>query len=274
MGLSKEEVYIGDFADEAEHLAKTYGTTDLFSTGHGVLDRYLHGNPNKHVNYRGGFGRKDGYEIMLIYGPTGAGKSTVALNFLAPAIMAGKRVGLLVLEDDMADASVRLKLILGDTDWKKMNAANTVVCLPRDAMTKKWQLPELLKYIEDWFVEQKVDLILLDHLQFAFENAEAVKGENEYSAQRVFMRDLNGLMKRVKKTIIMISHVNKAVGAKGMDRVMGSGSLAQAATKVIEIGKDKDTRATTLYLRKSRFTPTPDWDYHMMLNNSRLEPIV
>jgi len=262
MGFSKQVVYIGDFYQKAQALKKTWGRTDLYSTGHGVLDNY----------FFGGFGRPDGYEIVLMFGPTGVGKSTVALNFVAPAIRDGVKVGLLVLEDDMADVSNRFSEIFNESDYNKMNIANNVRCLPEDELTKSWNLNDLLEYIENWFA-QGVDLILLDHLQFAFENAEAIKGENEYIAQRVFMQKLNQLMKRTKKTIILISHVNKAHGAKGMDKIVGSGSIAQAATKVIEISEDDMDDTIRLELRKSRFTKKPGFHYCMRMRNSKLEPL-
>lgn len=261
MGLSKQIVYIGDFAEKAKQLKETWGKTDLFSTGHAVLDGYMHG----------GFGRKDGYEIVLLYGPTGVGKSTVGLNFMAPAIRQGVKIGLLVLEDDMADVSNRLSQVLSTEEYDKMNRSQSVYCLPEDALVKSWNLNDLLKYIEDWF-DDGIDLILLDHLQFAFENAESIKGENEYIAQRVFMQRLNQLMKKKKKTIILVSHMNKATGAKGMDRIVGSGALAQVATKVIEITESDLQDCIDLNVRKSRFTKKPGFPYTMKLNNSRLEP--
>lgn len=262
MSLSKQLVYIGDFYEKAQALKKTWGRTDLYSTGQPVLDKYFHG----------GFGRKDGYEIVVLYGPTGIGKSTVALNFLAPAIRDGVKVGLLVLEDDMADVSNRLSQVLTENEYRKMNASQTVLCLPEDALVRAWNLDDLLKYIEDWF-DEGVELILLDHLQFAFENAESIKGENEYIAQRIFMQKLNQLMKQKNKTIILVSHVNKATGAKGMDRIVGSGSIAQAATKVIEVGEEKGmTDCIRLELRKSRFTKRPGYHYTMKMIDSRLEP--
>lgn len=263
MALTREVVFIGDFEEKAKLLKLTWGITDRFTTGHSVLDGYL----------GGGFGRKNGYEIVLLYGPTGVGKSTVALNFMAEAIRNGTKVGLLVLEDDMADASNRLEKVMGSVAYRKMNDGENVLCLPEDALEKSWKLADLLEYIEDWFVKQKVDLILLDHLQFAFENAESIKGENEWTSQRVFMQKLNQLMKRTGKTIILVSHMNKANGSKGMDRIVGSGALAQAATKVIEITENEDQRdALWLELRKSRFTKKPGFPYTMLLKDGKMEP--
>lgn len=260
MPLSKQLTYIGDSYDKAMLLKKTYGSTKLFSTGHTALDDYL----------GGGFGRPDGYEIVLLYGPTGVGKSTVALNLLAPAINSGVKTGLLVLEDDMADVSVRFSEIMTPTEYRAMNQNSTVRCLPEDALTRSWTLDDLLQYIEAWFVDEKIDLILLDHLQFAFESAESIKGENEYIAQRIFMQKLNQLMKRVKKTIILVSHVNKTGGAKGMNQVVGSGAIVQAATKVIEVKQDSAADTIQLNMRKSRFTKNPGFHWCMTLINSRL----
>lgn len=262
MGLSKQIVYIGDFAEEAERLRESFGRTDRFSTGHTALDTYL--------GY--GFGRKDGYEVVLLYGATGIGKSLVGLNFVAPAIISREKVGLMILEDDMADASLRLSYILGAEQYAKMNAEQNVRCIPRDALMKSWKLDDLLQMIEEWF-DSGIELILLDHLQFAFEGAESLRGENEYIAQRVFMQKLNQTMKKNKKTIILISHVNKGMG-KGMDKIVGSGSIAQAATKVIEVGKDKDNGDIILYMRKSRFTRTPGHDYHMKFIGTKMEPCI
>lgn len=271
MGLSKEIVYIGDFLEEANKLRSTYGRTELYTTGHVSLDRYLHGyDPRKPSDHKGGFGRKDGYEIVLLYGPTGIGKSTVALNLMLPAIVAKKKVGLLVLEDDMADVSVRLSFLLNDEQYRDMNKEDNVRCLPKKALVKSWTLPDLLDYIELWF-NDGIELILLDHLQFAFEGAESIKGENEYTAQRVFMQKLNALMKKHKKTIILISHINKNSANKGMDRIQGSGAIAQASTKSIEVMKDPDTGDIVFWFRKSRFTKTPDHAWHMKFKGTRLE---
>ena len=261
MGFSKQTVYIGDFYAKAQEVKGSWGKTDLYSTGNVKLDSY----------FRGGFGRKDGYEIVLLYGPTGIGKSTVALNFIAPAIKKGIKVGLLVLEDDMADVSNRMSHILSRSEYLQMNKANNVRCMPEDELVKSWTLHDLLEYIERWF-DEGIELILLDHLQFAFENADSVRGENEYIAQRVFMQKLNQLMKKTKKTIILVSHVNKAAGAKGMDKIVGSGSIAQAATKVIEIGEEKgQTDAIRIELRKSRFTKRPGYPFTIKMIDSRLE---
>lgn len=266
MPLSKRVVYLRDFQAEAEKLRRTWGRTKLYSTGTSVLDKHL----------GGGYGRKDGYEIVLLYGDTGVGKSTVGLNFLERPIKEGVRVGLMVLEDDGADVYLRLSNILGEDGTKQhIMGGENIHFMPQEDLTKSWNLDDLLKLIEEWFVDRKIDIILLDHLQFAFEGAESIKGENEYIAQRVFMQKLNQLMKRIKKTIILVSHVNKAAGVKGMAKIVGSGAIAQAGTKVIEVQEDEDmgVGALRIWLRKSRFTERPKNHYSMRLRNGKLEPM-
>lgn len=263
MPLSKRIVFLKDFAEEASKLQKTWGKTELYSTGHYKLDEYL----------GGGYGRQDGYEIVLMYGDTGIGKSTIALNFLKSPIEQGKNVGLLVLEDDGADVFIRLSTILGREGTQKwIMQEQTLHFMAQEDLVKSWNLEDLLVLIEDWFVTREMDVILLDHLQFAFEGAERAKQENEYIAQRIFMQKLNQLMKRMKKTIILISHVNKNTTSKGMGKIVGSGSIAQASTKVIEIAEDKGIEdGVRLWKRKSRFTKRRDHDYCMKLVDGKLE---
>ncbi len=262
MALTKRIVHLRDFADEANKLRKTYGKTSLYSSGQPSLDEY----------FGGGYGRPDGYEIVVLYGPTGVGKSTVGLNFLRDPVTSGRKVGMLVLEDDGADVFNRFTDMLGkeDTDRWIMGSDN-IHFTPQEALVKAWKLDDLVEMIEDWFVTRQLDVIMLDHLQFAFESAEAIKGENEYIAQRVFMQKLNQLMKQVKKTIILVSHVNKAGTSKGMDKIVGSGAIAQAGTKVIEVSEDDVPDRIRLNMRKTRFTKRPGFYYVMKLVDGRLE---
>lgn len=273
MGLSKRVVYLRDFAEEAAKLRQTWGRTDLFLASNRA-GRGREGGPNFNRYLGGGYGRRDGYEIVLLYGDTGVGKSTVGLNFLQDPIEKGKRVGLLVLEDAGADVFIRLSNILGAEGTKKyIMGGDSIHFMPQEDLVKSWNLDDLLNLIEEWFVDRKIDVIFLDHLQFAFEGAESIKGENEYISQRIFMQKLNQLMKKLEKTIILISHVNKSVGAKGMSKIVGSGSIAQAATKVIEVEEDADmgTGALKIWYRKSRFTAKPKHYFSMKLRDGILE---
>lgn len=258
--ITKQIVHLRDFAQDAAKLRGSYGQTNKFSSSAPQLDIYL----------GGGYGRDDAYEIVVIYGPTGVGKSTVALNFLRDPVRQGKKVGMLVLEDDGPDVFLRFADILGHDDTNKfVMKSENIHFLPPDALTKSWSLEDLLVMIDEWFEVRGMDVIMLDHLQFAFEGAESIKGENEYIAQRIFMQKLNQMMKKNKRTIILVSHTNKDGSSKGMNRIVGSGAIAQAGTKVIEI-EDEDGGKIKLNMRKSRFTRKPGYHFAMRLVKNRL----
>lgn len=247
---------LGDYAYGALQRIADWGVTDRFSTGISELDNHL----------GGGFGRKRGYEIILLFGDTGIGKSTLAMNIISPAMLKGDRVGLMILEDDPEDVSIRLSNILPKQSWSKLNKADNVFVLPDEALERApWSLPMLQEQIRHWFVDLKIDLIVLDHIQFAFEGADAPTREGEWYAQRTFMRNLRVLMKQINrdlgqnssKTFMYVSHINKTSSAKGMDRVLGSSGLVQSATKVISIDKGDTDGLIDIQLLKSRFTKLP-----------------
>ena len=257
--IGKEIVYLTDFDEASDKLERSWGRTDLHSFGDADLDRY----------FGGGYGRKDNYEIILLFGDTGIGKSTFALNMLTAPLSKGANVGMLILEDDGADVNVKKRRLIGRDQLRYECLQNHIT--PEDAVdgSKLWDLEGLLVLIEDWFKNRKLDIILLDHLQFAFESAVSIKGENEYAAQRVFVRKLNYLIRKYKKTVILVSHINKNSTAKGMGKIIGSGGIAGSATKVIEIRKDRDIPGLMVATyHKSRFTKTPDNDRAFRYNDN------
>ena len=228
--IGRKIVYLSDFDADADKLALSYGVTDLYSFGEMGLDKY----------FGGGYGKRDDYEIVLVFGDTGIGKSTFTLNMIADPIKKGKKVGLLLLEDRGAAANLVLRKIVGKKviDNMRMNIQFT----PDDVVDgeKLWGLDDLIDLIDDWFTERSMDIILLDHIQFAFESAISLQGNNEYIAQRIFVRKLNYIVRKHNKTIILVSHINKDSSAKGMSKIVGSGGIAGGATKVIEIYQNKD----------------------------------
>jgi predicted ATP-dependent serine protease len=255
--LGNEVVFLTDFDTETNDLQKTYGTTPLYSTGSADLDKYL----------CGGYGRPGGYEIVVLFGATGIGKSTLALNLIIEPIKKGAKVGLLMLEDDGPDVNAKIRKLFGG-DFSKYR--EQIHFTPAEVVdgSKLWGLDELLVLIESWFTDRGLDIIILDPLQFAFESAIAIKGENEYISQRIFVRRINYLVRKLNKTIILVSHIGKNNQAKGMDRIIGSSGIAGSATKTIEIKKDGGLMLARYW--KSRFTPTPDHDRAFKFDGNHL----
>lgn len=259
MALGKQIVYLTDFNEESIKLRDNFGTTDLYSFGAPFLDEY----------FGGGYGRRDGYEIVVLFGGTGIGKTTFALNMIADPILQGKNVGLLMLEDDGPDINLKLQKMLGSKFVDEHR--EQVHFTPPDLSdgSKLWGLDQLLGLIEEWFIERKMDIILLDHLQFAFESAIGIKGENEYISQRIFVRKINYLVRKLNKTIILVSHVGKNNQSKGMDRIIGSSGIAGSATKAIEIKRADNPGLVHAQYWKSRFTAVPDYHRAFKFNNNQ-----
>lgn len=220
----------------ADEMKAGWGYTDRYSTGCGELDVYL----------GGGYGRRKGYEIVLVYGNPGQGKSTIGLNFMVDPIRRGDNVGLMILEDDPADVVNRLRMIYGPD----IDEARNVFFV--NDQSEGYTLEQALDAIENWF--KVCDVVFLDHLEYLWKGSVGQSEKDKWTAQEIWMRKLNLLMKRTGKTIVMIQHTNKSANAEGMNNIMGSSSLQQTATKVIEYGRGKDG-ASMLRLWKTRFTP-------------------
>src|SRR5688572_24468295 len=99
INIGKEIVFLTDFDEETDKLEAYYGQTNRYSFGVPGLDEY----------FRGGYGRPNGYEIVVLFGPTGIGKSSVALNMVVQPILKGAKIGLLMLEDDGPDVNQKLR---------------------------------------------------------------------------------------------------------------------------------------------------------------------
>lgn len=222
--------------DDAISTASAWGITDLYSTGNKVIDTYI-GH---------GFGRPDGYEIVTIFGDTGMNKSTFATNLIVDPLLKGKHVVYMALEDDPQDVCRRLNRM-------GVNPNDVPGTLSFMKEQDGYTLEAMAEVIEEFF--SYADVILIDPLQFVYEASVMERGETEMNRQRLFMRQMNNIMKRTNKVLIIVSHTNKGnSNVTGLNKIIGSSAIAQVSTKCIEIGYDKDN-GRFLKLWKTRFTP-------------------
>lgn len=246
-------VPIQQHLERADDMKDGWGTTDKYSAGNPELDMYL----------GGGYGRRKGYEIILLFGTTGIGKSTVGLNMVVDPIRKGDNVGLMILEDDPADVVNRMRMIYGPDIDEKRN-----VFFLND-QSNGYTLEQALDAIESWF--KVCDVVLLDHLEYLWKGSVGQSDRDKWTAQEIWMRKLNLLMKKTGKTIIMVQHVNKS-SEGGMNAIMGSSSLQQTATKVMEYGRNKDG-THMLRLWKTRFTPYRDQGLQLVIDKFKLRTV-
>ena len=240
--------------EEAKQSLNSFGVTDLYSTGDPVIDEYLGNSPT------GGYGRQSGYEIVTIFGDTGRNKSTFATNIIVDPLKKGKTVVYMALEDDPKDVAARLSIM--GVDPGKLPGK---LCFFKEQ--SGYTLSQMTEAITQYF--EFADVILIDPLQFIYEASVTERGEAEFNRQRLFMREMNHLMKKTNKVLILVSHTNKSGGkdAPGMSHIIGSSAIAQVSTKVIEIGISKDGMRF-LHMWKTRFSPHRRDDLAVKLNTN------
>jgi KaiC/GvpD/RAD55 family RecA-like ATPase len=256
-GFSHEVVYAADLIEDAKKLMKNVGRTDRYSTGLLGLDHYLHG----------GYGIKDMWEIILLHGSYGSGKSTFAINLLADPIKTGVRVGIMALEDDPRVVVKRLAIALNDIELSQEPlASRRIRLLPPEPKDKGWSLSDLAKEIELWFTDPVygVEIIVLDHLQFAFDFAEYDGKRGEWGRQAKFMQQVNGIMRRTNKTLILVSQQNADGNLAGSRAIRYAGSTMLKFERVVG---DPNQRA--VFLEKTRETAPRDYACVLEFRNQK-----
>lgn len=240
--------------EEGKKVVNLPRLTNAYTTSDWMIDEYI----------GGGYGRLDGgYEIVLIFAGTGMNKSTFASQMIIDPALQGKRIAYYSLEDDPADLWARLYLQVGGLKGNKFESTDEMM----RKVTKQimiapdsdgYTLEQMAVQIEQLF-DMGVDIIVIDPLQFIFEASVVEKTETEYNRQRLFMRQVNNLVKRASrkrgqgKTIIFVSHTNKGKFDDSIDTIMGSGANKQVPTKILQLQRDKDGHRF-INMVKSRFT--------------------
>lgn len=228
--------------EDAKRDMDNWGKTTLHSTGDVIIDEYL----------GGGYGRVDGYEIITIFGDTGMNKSTFATSMILTPALKGTTIAYFALEDDPKDVVRRIMIQCNMDEEKVKNITKNILFMPEN---DGYTLDMMAAAIEKIFA--RVDIVVIDPLQFVFEASVTERGETEFNRQRLFMRKVNNIMKHTNKTLIIVSHTGKGGGKdakQGVDRIIGSSAVAQVSTKVIEINRKQDG-LHGIRLWKTRFTP-------------------
>lgn len=244
-GIDKGLVPAWALTEDAKERAKKFGKTDRYSTGDPIIDEY----------FGGGYGRDDAYEVVLIFGDTGVNKSTLATSMVLDPAKKGTKVAYFALEDEPVDVVVRMMKQAGndyDTISKNIHFVKE---------SFGYSLKSMVSFMSELY-DNGYDIIVVDPIQFIFEASVVETGESEYNRQRVFMRMVEKLTEEKGKTAIIVSHTRKGGGGagrnkeEGLDRVIGSNSVTQTATKVLEINRKDGVHGIRLW--KNRFAKYRD----------------
>lgn len=218
------------------------GVTDLYSTGYPLLDKYM----------GGGFGKRDSYEIMLIHSQSKMMKSTLAVSMMMDSFSKGHKQGWIILEGTFGEAIIRARRCASDyVKFDKMmanaaaleNSCDQQLFFMSTKMTNEdYTLVNILQWIEHLNDVAGVSLFFIDPIGYAFDFSVHDKYENEWSRQAKFMQKLSRLCSSRNLTVVMIQHNTKDNDKTKTFRdaaIGGSSTLAKAATKVIEIRREK-----------------------------------
>lgn len=233
--------------EEARARALKNKKTDKYSFGDAMIDEYC----------GGGWGRHDAYGIVCVFGGTGMNKSTLVSQMAISPALKGDKVAYLALEDEIEDVVARMDKQMDaqsglQNEQKFKEAMMNIHFFPEN---HGYSLSELVKTCKELFVVY--DVVIIDPIQFVFESSIIERGETEWNRQRVFVNELQAVVKEAKKTLVFVSHTNKSaynkkeeISAEG--QMQGAGALPQICTKIIQISRDSDG-IRHIYMPKTRF---------------------
>ena len=176
-------------------------------------------------------------KITIIQGDPGEGKTTLILNLAAMLSKGDKlpeseiktepiNIIYQTAEDGLAD-TVKPRLIAADADYKRI----TVI----DESTSELSFTD--ERLEQAIIETKAKLVILDPLQAYIGASVDMHRANEI---RPIMKHLAEVAQRQQCAVVLIGHLNKAMGMKSSYRGLGSIDIPASARSVLLVGRIRD----------------------------------
>lgn len=241
-----------------DHIRNYSALWDKYKDHDEKTDHYQFDDPEINRILGGGIGRVGSFELCLIYGSSGAGKSVLAENVAWLAARLGEKICLMSLENDPAQTYGQLEKIFGDR--KLLNNCN-MEFIGREQLKENFTIQDVGAEIRRLYNESMCDIVIIDHIQEILDLATKMndKDMNANDKVRKFMQEVQDAVSENRKTLILVAHTNKSkIG--GMEGVYGSSALYQKATTVIEINKDPDTGKVSIKCHKNRNAFVPPHD--------------
>ena len=121
----------------------------------------------------------------------------------------------------------------------------------------EYTIDEALNYINRIY-DFGVEIVFLDHIQFFVESIDRknLMRMDDNNLARYIHRKLNHTVKLKNKTLVLVSHIHKGEESSNLnDMFLGSSALAQAATKILYLRREKDMDdILSLQMTKTRYT--------------------
>ena len=176
-------------------------------------------------------------KITIIQGDPGEGKTTLILN-LAALLSKGEKlpeseeksepINIIyqTAEDGLSD-TVKPRLIAANADDDKITVIDE----------SKIELSLTDERLEQAIIETKAKLVILDPLQAYIGANVDMHRANEI---RPVMKHLSEVAQRQQCAVVLIGHLNKAIGMKSSYRGLGSIDIPASARSVLLVGRIKD----------------------------------
>lgn len=254
-----------------DHISNYATLYQAYKDHDGVTDNYQFDDPEINRILGGGIGRVGSFELCLVYGSSGAGKSLLAENIVWLAARKKEKICLMSLENDPAQTYGQLKKIFGDDE---LLVNSNMEFIGREQLRESFTIKDVGVEVRRLYNEAVCDIVVIDHIQELLDLATKDEERNENANEKVrkFMQEIQDAVSENRKTLVLVAHTNKSkIG--GMESIYGSSALYQKATTVIEINKDPETSNVSLKCHKNRNAYIPPHDplritFH---NNLRLE---
>lgn len=241
-----------------DHISNYSDLYKRYKDHEGVTDNYKFDDPEINRILGGGIGRVGSFELCLIYGSSGAGKSVLAENLVWLAARKHEKICLMSLENDPAQTYGQLQRIFDDD---KLLAESNMEFIGREQLKESFTIKDVGAEIRRLYNEAMCDIVVIDHIQELLDLAtkEDDRLENSNEKVRKFMQEVQDAVSENRKTLVIVAHTNKSkIG--GMESIYGSSALYQKATTVIEINKDPESGNVSLKCHKNRNAYVPPHD--------------
>ena len=176
-------------------------------------------------------------KVTIIQGDPGEGKTTLILN-LAALLSKGEKL------PESMDRSEPINIIyqtaedgLSDTVKPRLIAANADDERITVIDESKSELSLTDERLEQAIIETKAKLVILDPLQAYIGANVDMHRANEI---RPVMKHLAEVAQRQQCAVVLIGHLNKAIGMKSSYRGLGSIDIPASARSVLLVGRIKD----------------------------------
>ena len=178
-------------------------------------------------------------KVTVLAGEPKLGKSQYSLLLAAELARAGDHTMLITVEDDPAD-TIKPRLTAYGLAAEERSRVSILQADRVDEAGRQWDeviyLPDDLGLIETALEKQAVTPKLLVIDPIGAHTSDKVNGWNESELRRALR--VQYLAQRTGLAVLVVAHLNKAVGAGALYRVAGSIGLVGAARSVLFFARD------------------------------------